>query len=320
MDIEKRNRSFEDSQKVYRNLKDSYKKIMKENFSRSLGVSSVKPIKEEELEDVEDQSEDPVLDAPEGGDVPPAPEGDIGGEIEGDSPILDAPEGDDMPPAPEGDIPVDVNADQVEDGAPSPEKMATDQFVSSYITLPENAVGVEADNNGIVYADIVSETPGDLGKTYKIVIYPVTKNPEDESATGLDLHQVADIKEPIMDSPLDSASPAESEADAVEDIETSDVPHGPEGDLGGEPEGDMEGDLGGEPEIAPEDTDAVPEEDDEFPEEMKESIRDRKLRKKGYIGNTANDEDLEVIRENQRDPIHVGRKDWKKFMESRFSK
>ena len=53
---------------------------------------------------------------------------------------------------------------------------------------------------------------------------------------------------------------------------------------------------------------------------LRESIRDRRLRKKGLIGNDRDPGTEEALKEEERDPMRAGRKSWKTMLESRRAK
>jgi len=298
MDISSRDKLFEEKQKLNKSLKEA--------MSRMLGISSASnaavanrntlatkqgvkkfpatAFKEEEKADPE------VVPAPEE-DIVPAPEGEV-------PPV----EGGEIAPETDLEVPVDDNADGIDDAAQGEEgasekKMSADAVAQQYLGSLPSDVALDADDNGIVFAEFQDDHHG----AFKVLLFPA----------DMQISAVAEIKEPTDVSPLDAEEPVEGGEEISPEGEVPPVEGGELAPV--EPEIPAEGG-----EVSPEE-EIAPEEEEETPV-LTESVRDRRLRKKGLIGNDRDPEVEEAEKEAERDPMRAGRKSWQAMRESRFKK
>lgn len=244
MDISKRDEKFEEKQKLQKNLKEA--------FGRMLGVSSVAPIASDSNSAVKNRSK---LASRQGVNSYPSQafkEQEEESDVAAEEPVLDepvddmAPEGDEMAPEGDMDVAVDSDADMVDDAAEdadgaSEQKMAADRVVQKYFNQLPSDVVLDADDEGIVFTEFHDDMEG----PFKVLVFPADKS----------IAEVAEVKEPAdADSALDVEEP-EDELAAEEPVDELE----PEG-------GDLEGLGGGEEEpegeVAPEEEPA-PEEEEE---------------------------------------------------------
>lgn len=259
------------------------------------------------------------------------------------------------PPADDAlDVPVDANADMVDDGAQdldgaSEKKMAADAVAQAYLSQLPSDVALDADEQGIVFAEFHDDHHG----PFKVLLFPADMGISDVA----DVKEPAMDDSPLdAEEPVDDMGGEELPPGA--DLGGEELPpEGGEMDLGGDEEEELtevelvkgakdgiekpdqvnfpHGDdklhtvkMEEEEEVVEEDEEKIEEtcgedhDDEEVMEEetvIKESARDRRLRKKGLIGNDRNADEEAAKFEQTRDPMRQGRKDWQNMMESRRS-
>jgi hypothetical protein len=296
MDMSKRDELFENKRQL--------EKTLKEAFGRMLGVSSVAPISENAVATQrrgknfsttafrEEEGDEGIEDMDLGMGDDASPEANLGASPEanlGASPKANL------------DVAVDDNSDMVDDAAQDTDgaseiKIAADAVAQTYLSQLPSDLAIEADDQGIVFTEFHDDQHG----PFKILLFPA----------GMSISEVAEVKEPAnAESPLDAGG------EELGDEELGDEELGDE-ELGDKELGDKE--LG-DKELGDEELGDEELGDEEEPV-LRESIRDRRLRKKGLIGNDRDPGTEEALKEEERDPMRAGRKSWKTMLESRRAK
>jgi hypothetical protein len=304
-DANKREELFEKNQTVERSLKTSWKTMLTESAKKGIKAPTgadlmkkqgVKKMDEEDVKPVDDIDTPPVTDAPVDAPVDaPAP-------VDGEVPPGVDPAGEPAPAPISTDTPeMDPAADAA---APTVDPEAVEElkkFAASKLTsLPANGGTAESsvdETKGVFKQEIQDEQSG---KTFVVLAFSKDVYPG--------LHDMANAIEPIDQAvpgaevaptdvpPVDGAAPAPTDMPATD-----------------APAGDMPPVDGAAPVDAPAPT---PTEEPAPVEEPKEDAEIKESDKEECEVEDCDEKKLEEA----RDPTVVGKKDWKLFFESRYSK